>query len=86
MRAAGNTNSILSLSVVAMLLSNVNNRHSVRNGEVRSVESDIRLIDIVHITGKDSEYADALLTQAVLPVLPDNGASKEVQTAFFPVV
>ena len=46
----------------------------------------MRQIGIVHIAGKDSQYADALLRQPVLPTLPDNGLSKEIQTALFPVV
>ena len=43
--------------------------------------SGIRLLDIVHRAGKDSQHADALSRQLVLPVPPDNGASKEVQIA-----
>ena len=41
--------------------------------------SGIRLIDIVHRAGKDSQHAGALLRQPILPVPPDIGASKEVQ-------
>ena len=43
--------------------------------------SGIRLLDIVHRAGKDSQHADALSRQSVLPAPPDNGASKEVQIA-----
>ena len=43
--------------------------------------SGIRLIDIVHRAGKESQHADALSRQPVLPAPPDDGTSKEVQIA-----
>ena len=39
----------------------------------------IKLIDIVHRAGKESQHADALSRQPVLPAPPDDGTSKEVQ-------
>ena len=86
MRAAGSANNILSLATCGMLISNVNNRQQCSYWWSKVYGSSIRLIGIVHIAGKDSQYADALLRQPLLPTLPDNGSSKEVQTALFTVV
>ena len=46
--------------------------------------SGIILLDIVHRAGRDSQHADTLSRQPVLPAPPDNGASKEVQIALIP--
>ena len=43
--------------------------------------SGIKLIDIVHRAGKESQHADTLSRQPVLPAPPDDGTSKEVQIA-----
>ena len=40
--------------------------------------SGIKLIDIIHRAGKESQHADALSRQPVLPAPPDDGTSKEV--------
>ena len=43
--------------------------------------SGIKLIDIVHRAGKESQHADALLRQPVLPAPLDDVTNKEVQIA-----
>ena len=69
-----------------MLINDVNNRQQCSKWWSKVYGSSIRLINIVYIAGKGTQYADALLKQPVLSAPPDNGASKEVQTALFPVV
>ena len=43
--------------------------------------SGIKLIDIVHRAGKESQHADTLSRQPVLPAPPDDEANQEVQIA-----